>query len=369
VKVRVSQGDVIFSDPLLFDIELMAPAAAVPTSPLLTHSKVEEGLDFILSHLQPPLWPRTISTKTSEGRQILVDSKQTALAYFRASNYRDCRISAFHYWKPSLVSNFAEIRNEIAPNFIMIDLDKANFSTVRALKLSLTIILKNIKQQLAMTPTVLWSGNGYHIYIPINAMVLENIRQFNDIEDVSKEFLRFAESYLSSGKSDMQHNNTISLNNCLLRIPYSINSKNGEMVQLIERWDNVRPNINLLIGSFCAHLTDLRLRKQREREQARTQYQNYSNDDEPSTIQWIEFILGQGLEEHRKFLCMMILPQYLMNIRKLSSEESHDIIDRWLESCSMKLQNVSRWSPGLYEFLQSAGAIGHLKEEDGEVII
>jgi hypothetical protein len=66
------------------DFSLLAPA-------------VEEGLDFILGHfdLADYIWPRTISTKTSQGRQIPVYNKEEALARFKQSNFQDCRINAF----------------------------------------------------------------------------------------------------------------------------------------------------------------------------------------------------------------------------------------------------------------------------------
>jgi hypothetical protein len=35
-------------------------------------AELEQGLDFILNHFQEPVWPRTISTKTREGRQVRV---------------------------------------------------------------------------------------------------------------------------------------------------------------------------------------------------------------------------------------------------------------------------------------------------------
>ena len=91
-------------------------------------------LDYILSHFktddkeeegQPRLWPRTISTKATQGRQVIVNSQQEALAYFKAANYFDCRISAYPYWRPSIVSSFAGIKNPIAPDLIMIDLDRS----------------------------------------------------------------------------------------------------------------------------------------------------------------------------------------------------------------------------------------------------
>jgi hypothetical protein len=63
--------------------------------PSSTKQKVIEGLDFILSHFEDPLWPRTISTKTTEGRQVLVCNKEEALARYEQANYLDCRISAY----------------------------------------------------------------------------------------------------------------------------------------------------------------------------------------------------------------------------------------------------------------------------------
>ncbi len=37
---------------------------------------IEEGFDFILSHFEEPIWPRTISTRRTRGGQILVNNKQ-----------------------------------------------------------------------------------------------------------------------------------------------------------------------------------------------------------------------------------------------------------------------------------------------------
>ena len=85
-----------------------------------------EGLDFILSHLSEPMWPRTISTKTTDGRQVIVNSGEEALAYFKAANYFDSRISAYPYWRSSTLSDFVGIKNTIPPNLIMIDLDLSN---------------------------------------------------------------------------------------------------------------------------------------------------------------------------------------------------------------------------------------------------
>jgi hypothetical protein len=100
----------------------------------------------------------------------------------------DCRINAY----PSY-TEFKGI-NRQAPNFIFIDLDRLTFKTDKAHKLALSTTLKNIKEKLGgVKPTVLWSGNGYHIYQPIEALVLEQIELFSKFDQPSKSFLRFVE--------------------------------------------------------------------------------------------------------------------------------------------------------------------------------
>ena len=62
----------------------------------IVERQVTKGLEFILSHLSKPYWPRNISTRLTEGRQFTVYSKLEALSYFKDSNYLDCRISAYN---------------------------------------------------------------------------------------------------------------------------------------------------------------------------------------------------------------------------------------------------------------------------------
>ena len=47
--------------------------------------QIDGGLDFIISLLAEPIWPRKISTKTTEGRQVKVSSKQQAMAWYKGS--------------------------------------------------------------------------------------------------------------------------------------------------------------------------------------------------------------------------------------------------------------------------------------------
>ena len=85
-------------------------------------------------------------------------------------------------------------------------MDKCNFTTERALKLVLDKTLKNINYILGADPTVLWTGNGYHIYLPIDAFVLQQEDVFARFDQPSKRFLKFAARYLSNHKSDSNNN-------------------------------------------------------------------------------------------------------------------------------------------------------------------
>jgi hypothetical protein len=99
-----------------------------------------DGLDFILGHFRQPIWPRTISTRTTEGRQLVVDSREEALARFAQSNWLDCRISAYPVKatvNPSALERFQGLAY-ITPRSlaVMIDLDKGTFKSERALELA-----------------------------------------------------------------------------------------------------------------------------------------------------------------------------------------------------------------------------------------
>jgi hypothetical protein len=218
-----------------------------------------EGFDYLLSHFKEPIWPRTISTKTTDKRQILVYSKEGALARFKQANWLDCRISAYPYY-----TEYKGI-NRQAPDFIFIDLDKATFKTEKAHNNALVTTLENIRQKLGGKPTVLWSGNGYHIYQPVEAFILEEQDIFARFQKLnikpSRKFIQFAGSLLSDNKADHAHNITVSFKNCMLRIPGSINSKNDQTVKLLQRWDGYRPKINPLLEDFYIYLSSLRIKE------------------------------------------------------------------------------------------------------------
>jgi hypothetical protein len=313
----------------------------------------ENGIDFILTHLEEPLFPRTISTYRSEGRQFEVFSKEEMIKAFEQSDFLDCRVNAY----PS----YTEYKgiNRQAPNFLFIDLDKDIVETARAHRLALTNTLRNIKEKLSEAyPTVLWSGNGYHIYQPIEAFVLEEEEVFssNEFDQPSKAFLRFAEQYLSNNKSDPSHNP--SFKSCMIRIPGSFNSKcilegKDSEVKIIQRWDGYRPKINLLLRSFHAYLVDQRIKElQRQKEQIKKYRQKHGDD--VNDIKWIEILLETPISDYRKNAINLILAPYLINIKKLPYTDAFNIIKDWLNKCDSLRRLDSNFNYRLKSALEDA---------------
>jgi hypothetical protein len=311
---------------------------------------IEEGLDFILGHFllcsdvniplseEKTIWPRTISTKATEGRQILVNSKEDALARFSQSKYEDCRVSAYppNALDGTAVQKFQGLHAVTPANLIvMIDLDKCNFRTDRGFNVALTRVLGNIKEKLNATPTILWSGRGYHIILPLtsNGIILENVKEYEGVNNISLRFLRYAELFLSLKKSDPVHNKTVSFNNCMLRIPGSINSKNGETVKVIQKWDKFRPEINYLLSGFTRYIINEKYQELLQKKKQHQKRANYQSINTPVEISWIEYLLKTPIRDHRKYCIWRILVPYLLNIRKLSEQETTDIVKDWLIRC------------------------------------
>jgi hypothetical protein len=306
------------------------------------------GLDFILSHFHnQEIWPRTISTRTIGGKQIVINSQEEALARFAQANWLDCRISAYPpnaMVNPSAVERFQGLTWVTPRNMVVIiDLDKYTFKSDKALQLALTRTLQKIKSILGVeSPTIIWSGNGYHIYLVMDSegIVLENIKDLSDLTDnVSLKFLRFVEWFLSNGKSDRVHNSTVSFNNCMLRIPGSYNSKNKCQVRIINYRESTPatpaihpPSIKPLLRDFRRYLIDQQLKEFRQEQHKQQPLPSSSISN--NSIYWIEQLIKTPIDDHRKYCIWRILTPYLLNIRKLSEQQCYDIIKEWLESCS-----------------------------------
>lgn len=307
---------------------------------------IEEGLDFVLSHfpMQEPIWPRKISTKATEGRQVLVYSREETIAWFKAANHLDCRISAYPDY-----TEWNEI-NRQAPNLIFVDEDQSSFKSREPLERAHKKTLKTIKDKLeGAQPTVIWSGNGYHILQPIKALVLESESAFVSFTNPSMKFLRFAERYLSNNKADQCHRNSLSFKNCMLRIPGSYNSKcvlrnNGiadssTEVKIVQRWDGRRPAINYLLCDFRRYLIQEKIdiafkdSKLKRKKESRSYYPTNHTNNHLIKWPWIETLLETPIADFRKSVMWRVLAPYLINSKKLSYDEAFGQMRDWLSEC------------------------------------
>jgi hypothetical protein len=311
-------------------------------------STVEDGLDFILSHFEEPIWPRTVYTKTL-GIQIPVYSRQEAIARFNQSNYLDCRINAY--------PNYTEWQgiNRQSPNFIFIDLDRSNFKIEKKYKTAIDQTLKNIKEILGGNPTVLFTGNGVHIYLPMQDFLFEQEEIFSKFDQPSKAFLRFAEQRLTNNKSDSSHNP--SFKSCLIRIPLSYNSKRVEknngvadsstQVQVIQKWDGYRPMINPLLYEFYIWIAGKKIseiNQLQKQTMMKKKAKKYNNTN--IIINWIERLLHTPIADHRKFVSHWILSRYLINVKHINPDQAYAIMKGW----SLRCNEISPLSPCFREF-------------------
>lgn len=183
------------------------------------------------------------------------------------------------------------------------------------------------------SPTVLWTGNGYHIYQPIDAIILEEFKQFEEFECPSTKFLRFAEYYLTNSKSDPSH--SPSFKSCMIRVPGSFNSKHVDKkneVKIIQEWDGYRPPMNLLIGSFHAYLIDQKIKEDKLRKRIEKRF--HIRTEQVHSISWIETLLKNPVADYRKNAVGLILAPYLINIRKCTYEMASVLIKDWLRKCN-----------------------------------
>jgi hypothetical protein len=307
----------------------------------IDHRKVQDGLDFILNHFQEPLFPRKIMT-IQLGYQVEVFNKQEALEYFKSSNYEDCRINAY----PSFTEYHGINRTPIS--FLMVDLDLKDFPNEMKkgqaiLDRVLNKTLQKITESIGGNPTVIWTGNGYHVYQPVSGFLLEEYGTFYEFtkyldKDLTSLFIQFAEEHFTNYAADRLHNPTVK--SCLVRIPGSLNSKclakeEDSEVKIIQRWDGVRLSIQHMLREFRRWLIQKKIKAFEDlKKQEKFQMTVSKNQERTNVIKWIEKgILERPLPDHRKYIIWRILSPYLVNVKKLPKEEAYSVLKEWLDKC------------------------------------
>jgi Primase X len=246
----------------------------------------------------------------------------------------------------------------------MVDLDLKDFAHEEGskkkgktvLERALNKTLQKIKESIGGNSTVLWTGNGYHIYQPVSGLILEEYETFYEFtkyidKDLTSMFIQFAEEYFTDYTADRLHNPTVK--SCLVRIPGTLNSKNINKeeeaeVKIIQRWDSKRPSIQPLRDFrrwlIQKRIDDIEELKKQEKKHAKFHMivsQSQERTNTITKIKWIEKgILERPLSDHRKYLIWRILSPYLLNIKKLPKEETYSVIEDWLDEYYSILQSM-----------------------------
>jgi hypothetical protein len=129
-----------------------------------------------------------------------------------------------------------------------------------------------------------------------------------------------------------------------LRIPGSINSKYGNKVSIVKKWNGIRSPITRdFIEEFRTYLIQKKIDENEQRQKMMQQLklkerqQNRNNKNNKNYYEWIDKkILTNPFEDYRKIIVNLILAPYLIVIKKLSFEESFQIINEWLKKCTLK---------------------------------
>ena len=290
-------------------------------------------------------------TDISKG-QISVTTVERILEECKRASFTDCRINAY--------AEYTEYNGILrqSPDFIFIDLDPMQFDyDKRRLNLALKKTLSNIKKVQGY-PTVLWTGNGYHIYQPVEGLILDQIDIFSKINFpnlfsmsgkysgwyVSEVFLKYSEMFLTDKKADPLH--TPKYKTSLIRFPGTYNSKlldrnrskEESTVRIIQRWDGRHLPIQFLLKNFRRWIAqeeiDQRIRDEKLRAKYGQRLYDYSTNR--STIIWIDKLLQTPITDHRKYCLWRILIPYLLNVKKKSPEETTVILTEWLQRCSQE---------------------------------
>jgi Primase X len=160
----------------------------------------------------------------------------------------------------------------------------------------------------------------------------------------------------------------------MLRIPGSVNSKNGKYVGVVHEWDKSRPEINRMLLNFRLYMINhkyLEILNSRKRRKTPT----IASGNSGNNISWIERLLQTPLSDCRKYCIWRIMTPYLLNIRKLSDHVVTNIIIDWLNQCDRVRKLDFNYNQKIREGIESA-AKGYLpisreklKEENKELSI
>jgi hypothetical protein len=348
-----------------------------------------DGLHFMLKNelwntkVEDHIFPRTIATGATKRKQYVVSDSDTALLYYKASLYEDCFLNAYpDYERLKEMEVITEetlhdmrFGHDPIPHHLVIDLDSDKLQTQEEFQKAYENTLYNTKTLIrgdsGKCPTVVWSGNGYHIHIIMNNGYdpLDRMHQFHNFKELGSEvlankFLKFAESRLTNGKADKSHSPAIK--SSMFRIPGTLNTKakmrgKDPMVRIVQSWAFDKNNWGGNSGGVTQQLFDEfhsmlvqeridskveKLDRQERAAAARTKIVLNREKNTPAPMLWIDKILQHPIEDGRRNLLFWVLAPYLITIRGMDFDKAYSVLETWLEKC----HNVRRLEPDWSSF-------------------
>ncbi len=302
------------------------------------------------SELPPPrgrtLFPRTISTGATDGRQYTISSREDAASFCRAALYEDFRINCYSNYDSMIEKGYLPIGYKPVPRHVMIDMDRDSFGSDEDLEQALKETIDNIRRDVYLSsgPTVIRSGNGYHIHVPLKVeTAFENMPDFEMFGDGSSvKFMRWSEQRWTNGKADQSHNP--SFKSCMARMPGTINSKaralgkEDPVVRVVKPWyrqdafSRGRPRQEFL-NDFHAYLVQ-EIINERAENSVRRQKLALGLFKDINSISWIGKLLQTPIEDRRKDVIFWVLAPYLITVRGLGYDQAYSIIESWLDKCA-----------------------------------
>lgn len=309
----------------------------------------KEGIKFIFSHFAQDdvaRFPRTVSTMVTFNGQRLVFDFQRIQDYFEASDYIDCRISGYPNY--DWLAQHNKIPWGFIPKYWLLFIDQERGDIQKT--------LHNIKILFnGGSPTVLATGNGCHIYLPV--LITNHDFFFNNDKNLIVEFLRYAAKRVTEGFSDK--GNFPGLGNTMMRVPGSYNLKcilNGREpseVRILQEWDGFRvsPSKDLL-RDFQHTQTKKRIwemQQQREANEKLKELQRLKVEGKllPPGDPLTEFLIfeSRGISDSRKNMLYYVISRHLIRHKLLDINTARAVCFQWLERCNRvrKLDDTSHY--------------------------
>jgi len=293
-----------------------------------------EGLEFIFSHFpspkdepQQPYLPRPVSSALTDGQQRTAFSIEYLGNICETANWIDIKVGA--YPKFTYLMEKGRVPWGYVPKHwqLLIDQDEGD----------LQVTLHKIKMYLGgVTPSVIFTGHGFHIYIPLkitNKEILSNL-------ELAIDYMRFLEKYVTNNQSDKGH--YPSFNSCMMRVPGShnqecITERIPSEVTIIQKWDGFRT-------APSSHVFDEFMKVQNkkrliEAHQARKdielikKYGSLAAANKELQDPLTDFLIfhSKGITDGRKNTLYYIIAKYLIRVKGVTDKATAEgICAEWL---------------------------------------